>query len=268
MATWGLVFLSGLGVFIIVYFCLSWIVDGVIWLVSRRRRRYAKLMNYLATGQKNVQEYKATQSDLLGLGHIPWLQVDILSVVFVLGLYLFTGQFVILFYAFVPFAIRAWLVRYRKHQLDTEVMAFLMDVRIALPLQGSLLRALQYVSQQSETRLAKITERYLAGFQGNGLDLLNRLAQDTGLSPLIDLVAWAHAAEEGTLKSDVPFEHALERLRAEMYTTIREQMQRIPTRLTVLVLPALLGPVIVLLVYPMVARLLAGLSNIGWNGGF
>jgi hypothetical protein len=45
-------------------------------------------------------------------------------------------------------------------------------------------------------------------------------------------------------------------------------MQRIPTRLTVLVLPALLGPTIVVLLYPVVARLLAGMGGAGWNGGF
>ena len=45
-------------------------------------------------------------------------------------------------------------------------------------------------------------------------------------------------------------------------------MQRIPTRLTLLVLPALLGPAIVLLLYPLAARLLAGMSGMGWSGGF
>ena len=60
----------------------------------------------------------------------------------------------------------------------------------------------------------------------------------------------------------------LERLQAEMYTAARENMQRIPTRLTVLVLPALLGPAIVVLLYPVVARLLANMGGAGWSGGF
>jgi hypothetical protein len=82
------------------------------------------------------------------------------------------------------------------------------------------------------------------------------------------LVTWTRAAEEGTLAADAPFEHALERLQAEMYTAARENMQRIPTRLTVLVLPALLGPAIVVLLYPVVARLLANMGGAGWSGGF
>ena len=38
--------------------------------------------------------------------------------------------------------------------------------------------------------------------------------------------------------------------------------------LALLVLPALLGPTIVLLLYPVVARLLANMSGVGWGGGF
>ncbi|MBU4353047.1 MAG: hypothetical protein KJ939_08275 [Nanoarchaeota archaeon] len=70
------------------------------------------------------------------------------------------------------------------------------------------------------------------------------------------------------MKVDAPLEHALTRLRGEMYTAARENMQNIPTRLTVLVLPALLGPAIVALVYPMVARLLAAMSGMSWAGGY
>ena len=70
------------------------------------------------------------------------------------------------------------------------------------------------------------------------------------------------------MKVDAPLEHALTRLRGEMYTAARENMQRIPTRLTVLVLPALLGPAIVVLLYPMVARLLAAMGGMSWAGGY
>jgi len=163
--------------------------------------------------------------------------------------------------------------------LNAEVLAFLTDLRLALPLQGSLLCALQEVagreklssSQKSRPGgcLAVLTARILSGgFSGNGLELLEQLASSTRAPYLADLVAWTKAAEEGTLAADVPFEHALERLQAETYTAARENMQRLPTRLTVLVLPALLGPAIVVLLYPVVARLLANMGGAGWSGGF
>ena len=100
------------------------------------------------------------------------------------------------------------------------------------------------------------------------LDLLKTLAEDTKIPALADLVAWTQAAEEGVMQADQPFEHALERLQTETRTAALENMQRIPTRLTLLVLPALLGPAIVLLLYPLAARLLASMSGMGWGGGF
>ncbi|MBC8507903.1 MAG: hypothetical protein H8D34_23800, partial [Chloroflexi bacterium] len=45
--------------------------------------------------------------------------------------------------------------------------------------------------------------------------------------------------------------------------------QRIPSRLTLLVFPILLGPAIALLIFPMAARLMATISgSSGWGGGF
>jgi len=262
----GITFLFGLGLFVLMYLSLSSICSGLTWLASGRRRRIARL---LGTASRGATPYRASQEDLLGLKNLPWLQIYAVALAAGLGLYLFTHQMLVLLLAAAPFAVRLWLANYRKRQLNAETLAFLMDVRIALPLQGSLLCALEEVAKRGCTRLAGVTTRYLAsGFQGSGLELLERLAQDTRLPALQDLVAWMQASEAGTMGTDVPFEHALSRLRSEMVTSVREQMQRIPTRLTILVLPALLGPTIVLLLYPVVARLLASMAGVGWGGGF
>jgi len=262
---WLTTLLFAMGVFIVAYLLLSWLVEAVMWLLYHHRRRIPRILE-LASGAGKAQ---TRQPDNLAEDRIHWPYVYALSLLAGLGVYLFTQQMMALFLAVVPFAVRIWLDNYRKRRQNDEALAFLMDVRIALPLQGSLLRALQEVARRGSTRLARLTARYLgSGFQGSGLELLDRLAQATRLPSLADLVAWTHAAEAGTLASDAPFEHALSRLRSEMYTAAREQMQRIPTRLTVLVLPALLGPTIVVLLYPVVARLLAGMGGAGWNGGF
>jgi hypothetical protein len=262
---WLTTLLFAMSVFIVAYLLLSWLVEAVTWLLYHHRRRIPRILE-LTSGAGKVQ---TRQPDNLAEDRIHWPYVYALSLLTGLGVYLFTQQMMALFLAVVPFAVRVWLDNYRKRRQNDEALAFLMDVRIALPLQGSLLRALQEVARRGSTRLAQLTARYLgSGFQGSGLELLDRLAQATRLPSLADLVAWTHAAEAGTLASDAPFEHALSRLRSEMYTAAREQMQRIPTRLTVLVLPALLGPTIVVLLYPVVARLLAGMGGAGWNGGF
>lgn len=264
---WLVTLLFGLGLFVLFFLLLSVAADGIGGLLARRKRQ--GLARLVSRSQQAENRYRATQDDLLGLERIPWTQLYAFSALAGLGLYLFTQQVLVLLLTFIPFAVRLWLANYRKRQLDTELLAFLMDLRISLPLQGSLLRALQELARQGKTRPAGIVRRYLeGGFQGDGLELLDRLAQDTAITHLRDLVAWTCAAAEGTMKIDAPLEHALTRLRGEMYTTARENMQRIPTRLTVLVLPALLGPTIVLLIYPMVARLLAAMGGISWAGGY
>ncbi len=292
MAIWLNAILFGLGVYILAFALLSALVDTLSWLLFRRSRRVLRILKAEGRNKPTVA-VQVTPNDLLGLERIPWLHIYAFSLVAGLGLYALTQQMMVLLLAAAPFALRAWLTGYRKRQLNVEVLAFLTDLRLTLPLQGSLLRALQDVANRSDTRpsmnshrpgvlpggqrpstgsgqrLAGITARYLAGgFHGSGLELLARLADDTQAPHLRDLVAWTRAAEEGTLASDAPFEHALSRLQAETVTAARENMQRIPTRLTILVLPALLGPAIVVLLYPMVARLLANMGGAGWYGGF
>ena len=263
---WFSLSLFGFGLFILTFRLVSALVDAVSWTLFRPRRQSIAL---LRSARESGGAVKVVPDDLLGLAKIPWMQIYILSLAASLGLYIFTQQALMLFLAFIPFAVRAWLTGYRKRQLNADVLAFLTDLRLAMPLQGSLLRALQDVAGRGGTRLAGITARYLqGGFSGSGLELLEQLAGSTKVPYLVDLVAWTKAAEEGTLAADAPFEHALARLQAEAYTTARENMQRIPTRLTLFVLPALLGPAIVVLLYPVVARLLAQMGGTGWGGGY
>jgi len=270
---WISLSLFGLGSFLLLFTLLAWGAEALSWLFLRRRRWNLTLLR----GERK-EESPGTPDDLLGLGKIPWVRITLLSLAAGIGLYAFTHQTLMLLLGLAPFAVRAWMTGYRKRQLNAEVLAFLTDLRLAMPLQGSLLRALQEVAGREKagasktnpgSRLAGITARILrGGFSGSGLELLEQLAERTQAPYLGDLVGWTKAAEEGTLAADAPFEHALERLQAETYTAARENMQRIPTRLTVLVLPALLGPAIVVLLYPVVARLLANMGGTGWGGGF
>ena len=266
----GLTFLFGLSIFALAYMFLALCAEGVVWLFSRRARHIRRILDMTPlSGHSAPEKEKVNQDDLLGLNRIPWLPITALALLAGVGLFLFTRQPAVLLLAVSPLAARIWLRNHRRKELDAEVLAFLTDLRLAIPLQGSLLRALQEVAERGGSRLEQITARYLkGGFSGSGLDLLDRLAEDTQIVSLRDLAAWTRAAQEGTLQHDAPFEHALRRLRAESETKAREHLQRIPTRLTLLVLPALLGPAIVVLLYPVVARLLANMGGAGWSGGF
>ena len=263
---WMSTALFGIGILILAFTLLSFLIEFVPNLFFLRRK---EMLRFLRGTAKVDTVVKVAPEDVLGMANIPWMLIYILSLAVGIGLYAFTQQVVLALLSLTPFAVKVWLTNYRKRQLNAEVLDFLTDLRLAMPLQGSLLRSLQDVAERGGTRLAKITNRYLSGgFGGSGLELLDRLAKDTRVSYLSDLVAWTQASEECTMAADAPFEHALSRLQAEANTTARENLQKIPTRLTVLVLPALLGPSIVVLLYPVVARLLLNMGGTGWSGGF
>jgi len=255
--------LFGIGLFALTYLILQALGERLSWLILKQRKsRFWRLR-----GATTIDDDEREPSDHQGTS---WLQAYVAGGLVALLLYSWTGQLMVLGLALVPPALRAWLKTYHRKQLEAETLDWLIDLRINLPLHGSLLRTMQVVSKNSQTRLAKLTNRYLsAGFQGDGLVLLERLAEDTELSHLDDLLARVRASTEGTLAIDQPFEHALERLRSEIYTQAREHQQRIPSRLTLLVFPILLGPAIALLIFPMAARLMATISgSSGWGGGF
>ena len=252
--------LFGVGIFLLAYPAFQVVGERVIWWLARRRRSHLwRLRGATTQEQHEIQEQG-----------IPWTHIYLATALLVLILFNWTGQVVVLGMALVPFALRSWLETYWRKQTEAESLNWLIDLRINLPLHGSLLRTMRAVSERSDTRLARMTGRYLGrGFQGDGLELLERLADDTQLSHLTDLVARVKAATEGTLNIDRPFEHALEQLRSEIYTQAREYQQSIPSRLTLVIFPILLGPAIALLILPMAARLMATISgSSGWGGGF
>ncbi|NMB68836.1 MAG: hypothetical protein GYA20_08750, partial [Chloroflexi bacterium] len=49
---------------------------------------------------------------------------------------------------------------------------------------------------------------------------------------------------------------------------VEEQMQQMPTRITLLAMPFLLGPIVILLFYPLVDHILSTLAGTAIGGGF
>ena len=259
---WLNTLLFGTGLFALAYLILLALGERLSWMILRQRKSRFWRLHGATTEHQTPPESEGQDNH--------WIQAYLAAGLVVLLLYSWTAQMMVLGLALVPPALRAWLKAYQHKQLEAETLDWLIDLRINLPLHGSLLRTMRSVSENSETGLARLTNRYLkGGFQGDGLVLLERLAEDTELPHLDDLLARVKAATEGTLAIDQPFEHALERLRSEIYTQAREHQQRIPSRLTLLVFLILLGPAIALLIFPMAARLMATISgSSGWGGGF
>ena len=253
--------LFGTSLFILTYLLMLILVERLFLVIQRRRGVYLRRLLTFAPSEKSNEVQHTVSEKQRAL----WLRIYIVTTLLVLLLYNWTGQVLVLGVGLLPFAIRSWLDSYRRKQLESETLNWLIDLRIQLPLHGSLLRTIQTISENSDNRLARATKPYLeSGFQGDGLELLQNLASEFQSAPLEDLLARVKAATEGTLQIDQPFEHALERLRAEIYTQAREHQQRIPSRLTLLIFPVLLGPSIALLVFPLAARLIATISGAGF----
>ena len=61
---------------------------------------------------------------------------------------------------------------------------------------------------------------------------------------------------------------SIEELNDEIAGQAEEQMQQMPTRITLLAMPFLLGPIVILLFYPLVDRILSTLAGTAIGGGF
>ena len=104
----------------------------------------------------------------------------------------------------------------------------------------------------------------------SGLDLLSQLAEDLKSPQLLHVVQRVQAAQQSGGVSDVDqaIASVIEELNEEIGYQSEEQMQRLPMRITLLAMPFLLGPIVILLFYPLVDRILKTLSGVSIGGGF
>jgi hypothetical protein len=105
---------------------------------------------------------------------------------------------------------------------------------------------------------------------GSGLEILERMAEDLSSAHLAKVVQRIRAAQQtgGVQDVDQALASAAAELSEEISYQADEQMQRLPLRITLLAMPFLLGPIVILLFYPLVDRILTTLSGVGMGGGF
>jgi hypothetical protein len=207
-------------------------------------------------------------ADLLGLERIPWLGLYGVAGLLAVLVYLQTHWLPGLLLALLPVGGRAWLTSLRKRRMRRDTWHFLMDLRLRLGLKGSLLTALMELARDGQSPLAALLRDYLRADREGGLAILSRMAADTRLPYLEDVIARVEAAQAGTLRLDEALRQAMQRLQEETETHQREQLQKIPARLILLAFPGLLGPALFVLVFPLVARVIAALQGLSWGGGF
>ena len=116
----------------------------------------------------------------------------------------------------------------------------------------------------------RLQKRLKGSSAHSGLDLLNQMADDLNSPQLLRVVQRVQAAQQsgGVTDVDQAIASVIEDLNEEISYQSEEQMQQLPTRITLLAMPLLLGPIVILLFYPLVDRILQTLAGVSIGGGF
>jgi hypothetical protein len=168
---------------------------------------------------------------------------------------------------------RRYLLQQQTRFLNAHIRAFLLDLRLYMSLRGSLLLGLQSIEQSSISKsiLVWSLRHNLAGASAqSGLVVLRKMVGDIQSAQFTKVVRRIESAGQsgGLTDLDQAIARAVDELSEEISYQTEEQMQHLPTRITLLAMPFLLGPIVILLFYPLVDRILQTLSGVGIGGGF
>jgi hypothetical protein len=239
----------------------------------RRSRLYALGLSSAKEKENN------TEDEILGLARVPW--TNLYAVAALVGLILFATigpylpgtRLVLLALPAIVWLIRRYLVHQRRRFMVGQVRQLLIDIRLHMSLCGSLLLGLENIANttgETTTVYRALKRRMSGGSAKSGLDILQQLAGDLKSLHLLRVTQRVHSAQQsgGVLGVDQAIATSIEELNDEIAGQAEEQMQQMPTRITLLAMPFLLGPIVILLFYPLVDRILKTLAGTAIGGGF
>ena len=260
------------------------IANTVLYIFIETGRRFSRSasrgrLHTLGLGFRDQREDKKSEDTILGLDHIPWISLYGgaaligLLLLAVLGPSLTSLKWGFLALPALVWLAKQYLIQQRKRFMVGQIRQFLIDVRLHMSLQGSLLLGLESIAKTTlgTSAVYQSVRRRLAGSSArSGLDLLNRIAEDLKVPLFNRLVQRIQAAQlsGGVSDIDQAVTSAIDELNEEIGYQSEEQMQRLPLRITLLAMPFLLGPIVILLFYPLVDRILKTLSGVTVGGGF
>jgi hypothetical protein len=254
---------------------LASFVQPLIRGLGRQPSRLGILMESNRSGQERVN----TDDDLLGLARVPWTNLYALAALISLVLFAVlgpslggSGLFLLSLPALV-WLLKRYLVHQRRRFMVSQARQLLVDIRLHMSLCGSLLLGLENIARTSgeTTPVYRALKRRMSGGSAkSGLTVLEQLAGDVKSVHLLRVAQRVHSAQQsaGVLGLDQAIASSIEELNDEIAGQAEEQMQQMPTRITLLAMPFLLGPIVILLFYPLVDRILSTLSGTAIGGGF
>lgn len=259
---------------------LAHAVLAIVYETGRRLTRPARRGRLHALGLSQSQtDEKRSEEAILGYGHIPWANLYAISalaglvLLAVIGPYLPSLRLGFLALPGLVWLARRTLLQQRRRFMASQVRQFLIDTRLHMSLQGSLLLGLNSLAKTTLDTSAvyrRLQKRLQGSSARSGLDLLVQLAEDLGSPQLRRAAQRVEAAQQsgGVTDVDDALSGVIQELEEEIGYQSEEQMQRLPLRITLLSMPFLLGPIVILLFYPLVDRILQTLSGVSIGGGF
>jgi hypothetical protein len=225
----------------------------------------------------NPDQY--SEEAVLGLHKVPWNGLYIGSVFVGVSMFLALGsstsgmKWIFLGLPGLVWLAKRYLVYQQKRFMVAKIRQLLIDIRLQMSLNGSLLLGLASIAENTMDTSAvyQTLKRRMSGGSGkNGLDILRQMAEDLKSPHLKKITQRIYAANQsgGILDVDGVIAGSLEELNEEISNHAEEQMQQLPLRITLLAMPFLLGPIVILLFYPLVDRILKTLSGVAVGGGF
>lgn len=244
-------------------------------LLGLRRDRLA----ILGLSAQQLRKSVYTEDDVLGLRSVPWTNFYAVAALIGLICFAFIGPYLpglrvtFLFTPLVVWGLKRYLVYQRRRFLAGQVRHLLIDIRVHMSLAGSLLLGLDNIARSShETGVVyrALKYRMAGGSVKNGQDVLQQLADDLKSPHLLRVIQRVRSAQQssGLIGVDQALANSIEELNEEISTSCEEQIQHMPLRITLLAMPFLLGPIVILLFYPLVDRILKTLAGTAIGGGF
>jgi hypothetical protein len=269
-------FSLAIGVGLIVNATLSSFYElGRRWLRLLGRRRY----RLHALGINGQNQGNSSEDEILGLTRIPWTNLYAGAAILGLALFFWIGEAVpsirlgFLAAPALVWLFKGYLIRQRRRFLLGQLRQLLIDVRLHMSLRGSLLLGLESIaSTTGENQLVyRLLRLRMSGGQvKSGLEIFQQMAKDLRSAHLTRITQRIQAAQQsgGLLGVDQAVAKSIEELTDDINGQTEEQMQRLPLRITLLAMPFLLGPIVILFFYPLVDRILKTLSGTAIGGGF
>ncbi len=214
-------------------------------------------------------EEKPQTFDPYGLDHVPWEILRLASGGAGVGLaaLLFwerSPYLAVLGVAggYAPSMVRAYLLRRAQRRLDVQTRHFLRTLKGLVPAYGGLYPALRALS---DVQGGMVTERLESHMRTgkNGIEVLAALASDLRVEQLEILSNRLYEAQEGLGQPDEVLRDALERIEQQAFRATKEAIGGGPIRLLIPMLILMVPPVLILALYPPVARMMALIAGAG-----